>query len=300
MSPSGSDSASGSISAPFKSLRFWTGGRLQAGDTVLARGGTYYDPVGAGSTWIPTVSGSATAPITIKAYPGETPIFNGNQAVQQAFVLGGVSYLDFADLAFTNYRPRGNGTFIISGSSHIQLNRIHFYGVNGADLWTDHLLYIASGSNDIRVDDSDFDGMIGAGIQIYSSNGLASTNIRVTNSRLTNNGWGFIAQNVVGATFTNNQISNNTIAFRIANASGLTINTNRISGPTGIWVQPVSGAMTNTLRESNDCLVSSTPFLVGYPGTAWSLAQWQAAGEGLGSVVGACPSASSLAGGGRS
>ena len=43
-------------------------GKLAAGDTLYLRGGTYHQTVSAGN------SGSASAPITISGYPGETAI----------------------------------------------------------------------------------------------------------------------------------------------------------------------------------------------------------------------------------
>ena len=119
MSPTGSDTAAGlTATTPFKSLRSRTGYlALRPGDTVLVRGGTYHDPTGAGSTWDPTVSGTPTAPITIKAYPGETPIFDGGLAVPQSFVMLGNSYLTIDGLSFTRYVPSGNGMFIVHASA---------------------------------------------------------------------------------------------------------------------------------------------------------------------------------------
>ncbi len=57
----------------------------QIGDTVLVRGGTY------GERLIPPRSGSTNAPITIRAYPGETPILSG--AGEPAIFLRMVSFL---------------------------------------------------------------------------------------------------------------------------------------------------------------------------------------------------------------
>src|SRR5688572_10441566 len=75
MAPNGSDSSSGSISAPWASYK-----RAQAvlkpGDTLYARGGLYGPRAGQGRDW--KVSGTASAPITFSAYPGERPVFDGN------------------------------------------------------------------------------------------------------------------------------------------------------------------------------------------------------------------------------
>ncbi len=67
VSPSGSDSNSGTQSSPFRTINF-ASARLRAGDTLFVRGGTYYER--------PTisVSGTASAPITIEGMPGETAV----------------------------------------------------------------------------------------------------------------------------------------------------------------------------------------------------------------------------------
>jgi hypothetical protein len=71
VSPSGSDAASGSINAPWKTLTF-AAGRLAAGDVLYLRGGVYPEKVKFRS------SGTAAAPIRISAYPGERPVIDGN------------------------------------------------------------------------------------------------------------------------------------------------------------------------------------------------------------------------------
>ncbi|HEX5125733.1 MAG TPA: right-handed parallel beta-helix repeat-containing protein, partial [Rhodocyclaceae bacterium] len=84
VSPSGSDSAAGSQSAPWKSIA-----RAQTtavgGDTVYVRGGTYSITKGVNTCASETdtvnaiyltKSGSSGSPIRYWAYPGETPVFD--------------------------------------------------------------------------------------------------------------------------------------------------------------------------------------------------------------------------------
>ncbi|HKY31067.1 MAG TPA: Ig-like domain-containing protein [Candidatus Polarisedimenticolia bacterium] len=69
VSPSGSDSAAGTITAPFRTIGFAVG-RLGPGDTLMLRGGTYHER--------PTVnvSGTSSAPVVIQSYPGERAIID--------------------------------------------------------------------------------------------------------------------------------------------------------------------------------------------------------------------------------
>ncbi len=69
VSPQGSDSAAGTISAPFRTVNF-AATRLSPGDTLYLRGGTYFERVTV------SVSGAAGAPIVIQGYPGETAVLD--------------------------------------------------------------------------------------------------------------------------------------------------------------------------------------------------------------------------------
>jgi YVTN family beta-propeller protein len=71
VSPSGNDSWPGTLDQPFKTINKGAG-VLAAGDTLYVRGGTYLETVNIGK------SGTAAAPIKVMAYPGETPIVDGN------------------------------------------------------------------------------------------------------------------------------------------------------------------------------------------------------------------------------
>lgn len=66
----GDDAHGGSEQAPLKTLAVALR-RLQPGQTLYLRGGTYYEKVSLSQ------SGTADAPITIRAYPGETAILDG-------------------------------------------------------------------------------------------------------------------------------------------------------------------------------------------------------------------------------
>lgn len=69
VSPQGSDSASGTINAPFRTVNFAVT-RLRAGDTLSLRGGIYFERVTV------AVSGTAGSPIVIQGYPDETAVLD--------------------------------------------------------------------------------------------------------------------------------------------------------------------------------------------------------------------------------
>jgi parallel beta-helix repeat protein len=71
VSPSGNDANPGTFSKPWRTIRK-AASKVLPGDTVYIRGGVYRESVDF------TKSGTSNAPIRILAYPGETPIIDGN------------------------------------------------------------------------------------------------------------------------------------------------------------------------------------------------------------------------------
>ncbi|MCE5187068.1 MAG: right-handed parallel beta-helix repeat-containing protein [Planctomycetaceae bacterium] len=74
VSTQGSDSGPGTQSQPWRNIDY-AAGRVQPGDTVIVRGGIYYEMVTS------RVNGTSSARITFKAYPGETPILDGTTVI---------------------------------------------------------------------------------------------------------------------------------------------------------------------------------------------------------------------------
>ncbi len=295
MSPTGSDTASGlSSGTPFRTLRHWTG-TFKPGDTVLVRGGTYVTSDGAADTWTPSISGTASAQITIRAYPGETPIFDGQRTTQQFLVLAGVSYLTIEGLTVRDYQPVGNGVFIVADSSHhITIRTVTATGNSGADSSTDQFLYVASGSHDILIDRVSVSGTTAAAVMV--GGGETVSNVTVQASHLFGNGRGIIDGDItVGTRIVDNVIEDNAMAqvhFH-SNGSGhgstdVAMAGNILRGTVGLWIESLS---VSPVTESNDCFDSAAPFVTGYPlssARTFSLAQWQASGRGSGTTMGPC------------
>ena len=75
VSPLGDDAAAGSVAAPWRSVGH-AATVMQPGDRCLIRGGTYREAV-----VIKDVAGTAEKPLSFAAWPGETPVFSGCDAV---------------------------------------------------------------------------------------------------------------------------------------------------------------------------------------------------------------------------
>ncbi|KAH6725047.1 pectate lyase [Leptodontidium sp. 2 PMI_412] len=73
VSPSGSDSAAGTLAAPYKSIQVAVN-KAVAGDTIYLRAGTYSPTT---NIQIKSKSGTASAPITLSSYSGEKVIIDG-------------------------------------------------------------------------------------------------------------------------------------------------------------------------------------------------------------------------------
>lgn len=110
ISPSGNNANSGAIGSPWATFNFALSGSsgVAAGDTILVRAGTYNQRIA------PTISGTSGNPITLAAYPGETPTIAGQAGVETILeVASGREYLTFDGLRFSwgHAAPGGNDRF---------------------------------------------------------------------------------------------------------------------------------------------------------------------------------------------
>ena len=301
IAPNGSDSADGSIGSPRRTI-LAASKLLRPGDTLLVRGGTYRDP--GGYNWASTASGTSSARITVRAYPGETPVFDGGATApakgatsnpQIALIVKSVSYVTFENLTFTRFDPYDNGILLILDSSYITFRGIRGYGQQ-TDWDTEHYFYISRSSN-ILIDGCNLDGIAGAAVHIrdggyvVGSGSTGSRNVTVRNSRLTNNGhWGIAAgTGLAGGSFTGNYITSKTVAIEFFTpTTGVSVSGNVVRAPVGIYTNLTAYGGYGPAAESNDCIDAPVPFKVGWPGDPWTLSKWQATGRGAGTTVGAC------------
>lgn len=159
ISPRGSDSNSGTASHPWRTI-YASLRRLHPGDTLYIRGGTYYFS-GVHSTGL---AGTATRPILISNYPGETPTFVGTSAPADfLYFSGNAAWITLRGLTISG----GGAVRDSSGSSLLgftgNANHIRVIGVRliGRSNWAgnQHLVYVAANSvNDITITKSILDG----------------------------------------------------------------------------------------------------------------------------------------------
>jgi hypothetical protein len=205
MSPSGSDAAAGTAAAPWRSLPAAMS-KLRPGDTLYVRGGTY---VGQGMQW--TVSGTSGAPIWVKAYPGERPVFDGNGSVGQfLWFRGGAGYIYVDGLTVTRYAPRDSGVMIFTdGAHHIVMQNMNASG-NFGSTQNEHIFYpAAAGVHNITIRYSYIAGASGGAVHMYHSPGPQA--VRVYNNTIRDSYWGVIADSGATAEVYNNTFVNNRI-----------------------------------------------------------------------------------------
>ncbi|HWP37175.1 MAG TPA: Ig-like domain-containing protein [Gemmatimonadales bacterium] len=83
--PTGSSSGTGRSDSPWDLRTALSGGngKVQPGDTVWVRGGTY------NGSFTASLTGTSAAPIIVRAYPGERAIIDGNGSSNSTFVVDG-------------------------------------------------------------------------------------------------------------------------------------------------------------------------------------------------------------------
>jgi hypothetical protein len=195
ISPTGSDSTgNGSLANPWASIAKFINISPAAGAILYCRGGYYYNPsVAQAGHGKPVLPGTAGAPITIRNYPGETPIFSGGTDLG-AFILiyDASTYVVIDGLEFeerdTSNADGGTsyqGLIVVGGwtdgvnytTLHTTIRRCKFrlkasYNARG------HAIYFSGGSRYGTVEDCEIVGAVTGrsvnvshGLQVYGGDG---------------------------------------------------------------------------------------------------------------------------------
>jgi hypothetical protein len=191
VAPSGSDANPGSLLQPWKTVQKALN-TLRSGETALVRGGTYTENLQM------TRAGSATNPITVAVYPGETVVLHaastsgdtypiqitGSYFRLQGFVIenglgtsdanvylsGGANHIEVSGNEIRNGQDQG--VFADNTTSYLQFlgNRVHDNGLNHVSgQHQSHAFYI-EGSHDLFANNVIYNHPYGFGIQIYPAN----------------------------------------------------------------------------------------------------------------------------------
>jgi parallel beta-helix repeat protein len=222
VSPSGSDGAAGSASAPWSTI----GHALESvnpGDTVLVRAGTYTDSLTV------TRSGSASAVITLAAATGERPVLTGRLKVA-------ADYIRVTGFLFDGQRNNSQDVSVYLTGNHIEVSgnviRNGFMsGIyagtsgagpvddlrivgntivdNGTHVNLDHGIYCGD-CRDSLIAGNLITGNKAAGIQLYPD---ANGNVVTGNTIARNGRFGVIIGSESSTTSSRNLLTDNVIAF---------------------------------------------------------------------------------------
>jgi hypothetical protein len=207
VSPSGSSSASGTESSPMSlsAALSGAGGKVSSGDTVWVRGGSYS---GDFTTYL---SGSSSAPVVVRAYPGERATINGTITAMGSNVW-------FWGLEVANKNSGEQSTAGItskcSGCRFINMV-IHDHSSNGLQMWSEgpnqeaygniiynngfygqssdhaaHGIYAQNQSGTQKILDNLLFNQYGYGIHIYGSDQAYLNNYTISGNVGVNNGIG--------------------------------------------------------------------------------------------------------------
>jgi len=148
---------------------------LDAGDTVYFRGGIYYSRIFPSSD----ITGSPSAGIILKNYPGETPVIDMNHT--DYCNLDDVSHLLIQGITFKN--PLGDYAVYISGYDNPPICNVTITNCTfiGGGIYSD------MGEN-IQILNCNISDTPGAGIVFYGSEFYKLTKTRIENCILTNTG----------------------------------------------------------------------------------------------------------------
>ena len=134
VSPNGSDGNAGTMNSPFKTITAALN-KAVAGDTVMARGGTYNEKIS-----FPK-SGTSDKNITLKAYAGEKPVIDGSTITVSGWTalvtFAGVRYItlegfDICNLFSSAFNTDPEGIAINGNSKDITIKNCNIYNIKSS------------------------------------------------------------------------------------------------------------------------------------------------------------------------
>lgn len=206
-SPSGSSQATGSSSDPWDlaTALNGAGGRVPPGDTLWLRGGTY------SGTFNSTLSGTPSAPIIVRQYPGERTTIDGSLEVEGRYtwywgfevantrtdthdVMGVDSHCPgcrFINLVIHDHSGNGLGMWIEGPDQEAYGNVIYNNGFEGQDAGHNaHGIYGQNRTGSQRIANNIVFNQFGYGVHVYGSEKAALNNYVIEGNTAFDNGLG--------------------------------------------------------------------------------------------------------------
>jgi parallel beta-helix repeat protein len=138
VSPAGNDNNPGTKESPFRTIQKAVN-QSNAGTTIYVREGTYHEQVS-----IHDKKGVPPAPVKLLAYPGETPVIDGEDKlpVDQWQGLIDIRRSDYIEInGFTITKVKGRGIYAVNGSNIMILNNdINYVLRHAMNIRTSHSL----------------------------------------------------------------------------------------------------------------------------------------------------------------
>jgi parallel beta-helix repeat protein len=279
VSTTGSDSAAGSLSAPWKTIgRALTA--VNPGDTIFVRAGTYSPSL------LATRSGTATGTITLAGYPGEQPVITGRLRISadymriNGFVFDGSAVRDVSVWLNGNHLElSGNairngymtGVYAGNGGTGGKVTDVRILSNtiqnNGTHTSADHGVYCGDCFNSVIADNL-ITGNKAAGVQLYPN---ANGTIVASNTIARNGKYGIILGSDSGTTSSNNLIVGNVIANNAENgirtywgaatgSGNVARNDLAFGNPQGNFANSGQGISYSANLQSDPRFLSSTDF----------------------------------------
>jgi len=193
VSASGADANAGTINSPLQTINAALS-HVVPGDTVIVRGGTYYDKV------VFPKSGVLNKLITVKAYPGEKPVIDGSKIGVSGWVslvtLSNVKYIslegfDICNLTSSAFNTDPEGIAINGDSRDITIKNCNIHNIKSnaslADWRSGHaILVIGNGTAAIS-------NLVITGCTVHDTQTGTSENVT-------------LAGNIDGFTFSHNKV----------------------------------------------------------------------------------------------
>jgi Right handed beta helix region/Bacterial TSP3 repeat len=179
ISPSGVDAGSCMLASPCRTIAFADGLLTRGGDAIVARGGTYTGQ--SGISW-GGASGTATARVALRNYPGETPVFEGAGTSSPFARVLAADHTIFEGLTVQNYKGISGLWLGYSGSgsnwASFDVIRNMTFRNSGNDSSHEHAIYLSYGIQDVVVENNRVFNTSGAGIHGYHGPGVQRGEIR--------------------------------------------------------------------------------------------------------------------------